>query len=240
MLTAILFSVLSAFGWVLLIESYPTLVVATRMQRRLSPTVFADNRTLRFPIQLQNFGGLRKRQKQLGIDFLDRIVRLLRSGNSLTLAVQQSAESLAQTQLHRSRDFADLARRIQRGLPLKTALRDFHTKTENEVHRRAGRAIEMAVACGGATSRVLDDVAESLRNQLAVEQEAIALSAQAKISAIVLGLSPLGFSAFISLLHPSFLHVLFGTTIGWFCLFGGCLLDILGVLWMRQLLRRAV
>lgn len=239
MLMALLFSFLTVVGWWFVFTTYPTAAIATTARRRLLPQQPTRGFSIRLSFTHRLPELFRRPQKQIAIDFLDRIVRQLRSGNSLSSAVQQSAESMANRQHVESGDFRDLARRITRGLPLSQSLHHFHSTTKNDLHRRAGRAVEMAVNCGGSTSRVLDDVAESLRSQLAVEQEAKALSAQAKISAIVLALSPIGFSAFISLLHPSFLGILFGTTIGWLCLIGGCVFDLVGMLWMRQLLRRA-
>jgi tight adherence protein B len=69
-------------------------------------------------------------------------------------------------------------------------------------------------------------------------REAHALSAQARISAFVVGGAPVAYLVFVSLADPGSLNVLLTTTAGQACLTVGLLLEGLAALWMRALLGR--
>ena len=56
-------------------------------------------------------------------------------------------------------------------------------------------ALALAAETGGASARAVDGVAETIRGRLAVGAEVRALSAQARLSALVIVLAPLAFSA---------------------------------------------
>ena len=75
----------------------------------------------------------------------------------------------------------------------------------------------------------------ALRDELALDARRRVLLVQAQMSAMVLVLMPLAFVLFSSLLRGSFA---FSGNVGLVLLVSGVLLDGLGVLWMRRLLRR--
>ena len=64
-----------------------------------------------------------------------------------------------------------------------------------------------------------------------------ALSSQARISALVIGLAPVGFGAFAATTDPRTSQFLFHTAPGLALLVTGLVLDVLGWLWMQRLAR---
>jgi tight adherence protein B len=69
--------------------------------------------------------------------------------------------------------------------------------------------------------------------------EARSLSAQARLSAIVVGAAPLGYLAFAALVDPGSVTALVATGVGRVCLVLGLGLEVLAALWIRRILRSA-
>jgi Flp pilus assembly protein TadB len=69
-------------------------------------------------------------------------------------------------------------------------------------------------------------------------REAHALSAQARLSAFVVGGAPVAYLVFVSLTDPGSLDALLATNAGRACLVVGLALEGLAGLWMRALLKR--
>src|SRR5439155_897231 len=81
--------------------------------------------------------------------------------------------------------------------------------------------IALAAESGGAAARAIDGVGETLRANLAVAAEVRAQSAQARLSALVIALAPLGFGALAAGTDRQTADFLFRTPIGLGCLVVG-------------------
>jgi tight adherence protein B len=100
-----------------------------------------------------------------------------------------------------------------------------------------GGALALAVTVGGASASALEGLGESLRTRDATIREARALSAQARLSAWVVGAAPVAYLGFVGLADPGAVDTLLTTTAGRACLVAGLVLEGLAALWMRALLR---
>jgi Flp pilus assembly protein TadB len=78
-------------------------------------------------------------------------------------------------------------------------------------------------------------VAATLRERLDVESEAVALAAQARFSALVIAVAPLGFGVLAVATDPRTAGFLLGRPLGWLCLVLGLGLDATSALWMRRI-----
>jgi tight adherence protein B len=93
---------------------------------------------------------------------------------------------------------------------------------------------------GGRAAAALDGLATSLRARLDAAAEAHALSAQARLSAVVVGVAPLGYLVFSTLIDRRAITVLLATGIGRLCLAIGLGLEALAALWIRRIVRSEV
>jgi tight adherence protein B len=105
--------------------------------------------------------------------------------------------------------------------------------------RAAAGALHLAIAIGGASAAALDGLAATLRAREVGRRDVVALSAQARVSAVVVGAAPVAFLLFGSATDPRSLETLLGTAPGRACLVAGLLLETLGALWMRRIVRPA-
>ena len=105
--------------------------------------------------------------------------------------------------------------------------------------RAVAGALAVAETLGGRSAHALDGLAASLRDRIGAAAEARSLSAQARLSAVVVGASPLAYLVFSALVDPGSVGVLVGTGAGRACLVVGLLLEGVAALWMRRILASA-
>lgn len=163
---------------------------------------------------------------------LEAVARALRSGASLRQAVEEAA---ARTPGPLGHELDRVATQAARGAPLVQALEGLARRRPLPGVRLAVAALCLGAETGGAQARAVDGVATTLRDRLAVLAEVRALSAQARVSALVISLAPLGFGAFAAATDPRTATFLFHTAAGLGLLAAGAALDGLGWLWMNRL-----
>ena len=103
--------------------------------------------------------------------------------------------------------------------------------------RAAAGALVVASTMGGRSAAALDGLAASLRDRLGIAAEAQAQSAQARLSAVVVGGAPIAFVVFSAMVDPTAAGLLVGTAAGRVCLALGLGFEVLAALWMRRILR---
>jgi tight adherence protein B len=157
----------------------------------------------------------------------------LRAGLSVPQAIRfaaDEAEAPLAGSLARIVDAADV------GEPLDTAIHRWARDAGTADARLVEGVLGLHRRSGGDLPRVLDRVAETLRERRAVSREVRALTAQARLSGAILGLLPIGFFAFLWLTSRRDIEGAFRTPLGLACLGLGLLLELLAFLWIRRLL----
>jgi len=169
---------------------------------------------------------------------LESIARSLRSGASVRQAIGEAASS--GTRRGRGRlqaELATVADQAGHGAGLVEALEGLAARRPSPGVRLAVAALCLGLDTGGAQARAVDGVAATMRERLGVEAEVRALSSQARMSAMVIGLAPLGFGAFAAATDPRTSEFLLHTPGGLVLVCVGLLLDGAGWLWMQRLCR---
>lgn len=164
---------------------------------------------------------------------VDGIAAELRAGGTIATAMRGVAfgdSALAA-------DFQRIVARVEIGATLDDALRAWaRERPISGVDAIAG-ALAVCLHTGGPAADAIDALASSLRDRLAVIAEAHALSAQAQLSAIVIGAAPIAYLAWSTLIDPSTLHTLVGSNAGRACVVFGGTLECIGLWWMRRIVR---
>ncbi len=163
-------------------------------------------------------------------DALDRVVRQLRSGSTLSLALRRVGDD--------DPVFARLSVGLKQGRSLRDAVDEWRSQDELPNRHLTATALDLASSTGGASARVLDGVAASLRERVALEREVAALSSQSRASAFVLVVAPVAFAVAAAMFDHRILDVIVGRPIGWACVGLGLGLDALGAVWMSRLIGR--
>ncbi len=163
---------------------------------------------------------------------LDDLARSLRAGASLPLALQQVAST---TRGPLATDWRRIHRSLHFGRRLGEAADDWARQRPVAEVRLATSAWQLGIEAGASMATSLEGIAATLRARAEGAAELRALSAQARLSALIIGIAPVGFCLLASRADPRLAHTLFATPLGWALLSVGAGLDLIGALWMRHL-----
>jgi tight adherence protein B len=166
---------------------------------------------------------------------LEQVAAELRGGGTVPVAVERLAGGTGPV----AGDLRRLHVRTQLGLPLAEALVGWPAEHDAPGVRAAAGALAVAATMGGRAADAIDGLAASLRHRLDAVAEAHSLSAQARLSAVVVGAAPLGYLGFSALVDPSAVTALVDTGVGRVCLVIGLALEALAALWIRRIVRSA-
>ena len=159
---------------------------------------------------------------------VDELIRSLQSGSTLAGALVEAADDGGPV----SADLQLVGADLRSGAPLGVALSRW---AERRPGTRVGQlvaAVDLAVTTGGEPSRLLGTVGEAIRDELEVSEEARALATQARSSAAVVALAPVGFAMMMA---PSGTAGFLTTGPGMVVLALGLVLDGVGLWWMWRL-----
>jgi tight adherence protein B len=165
---------------------------------------------------------------------LESVARALRSGASLRQAVGEAATT---TPGALGKELDRVADEAGHGMPLVASLEELGLRRPLPGLQLAVAALCLGSETGGAQAQAVDGVATTIRERLAIVAEARALAPQARMSALVIGLAPVGFGVFAASTDPRTAQFLLHTSAGLILLAAGLTLDGLGWLWMQRLCR---
>lgn len=164
-------------------------------------------------------------------EVLEGIARSLRSGASLRLAFAEVASAGGPV----AADLRRVATAADHGAELRDAIEGWGRARPASGVQLAVSALCLGIEAGGPQARAVDGVATTIRQRLGVAAEARALGAQARMSALVIALSPVAFCALASASDARTGHFLLHNGTGQLLLAAGVTLDALGALWMTRL-----
>jgi tight adherence protein B len=168
-------------------------------------------------------------------DVLERVAGGLRAGAAPLGALAEAAEG-ADLPEPMAADLALVVNRAQEG-GLAAALDRWAGERPLLEVAAVVAALGVAVGAGGPAALALDGLAGGLRDRQDAAAEVAALSAQARLSAIVVGAAPLVSLALSLLVDPRVAPTLIGTVAGRACLLAGIALEGSAALWMRRIVR---
>ena len=178
----------------------------------------AENRRIKFTEQLP--------------DAIDLMVSVLRSGLSVLQAVKSVAE---ESPAPCGAEFAEVLHRLNLGQPLPDALAysvDRFGSFELDLVRRA-TAIQLEV--GGSLGELLDKTNSTLRQRLKLKRHVRVLTAQSRLSGVIIGLMPFFIAGMFEYMRPGYLTPLVTTGLGKIFLGSAIALQFLGVYLVNKL-----
>jgi tight adherence protein B len=164
---------------------------------------------------------------------LEHVAAAMRGGSS----VPESLAALADSGGPLAGDLQRVRARAALGGGIGDALASWSRDRDLGSVRAVAGALAVAATVGGPAASAIDGLAASLREQLGAHAEARSLSAQSRLSAIVVGFAPAGYFAFSAVVDPSSVGALFATSAGRLCFGLGLVLEALAILWMRRIVR---
>jgi tight adherence protein B len=183
-------------------------------------------------------GVLAGRRRAAFADQLDDSLQLmassLRAGHSLLRAIDSiAAEAASPT----SEEFARIVNETRVGRDLSAALDDLAQRMGSDDFSWVSQAITIHREVGGNLAEVLDGVGHTIRERNALRRQVKALSAEGKLSAIVLMALPVGIAGFLFVTNPGYMSVFTDSPVGYAMLAVCGVLLTLGGLWLRRTVR---
>ena len=167
-------------------------------------------------------------------DTLNLLATSLRAGYSLLQAVEAVGEEAPEPT---RREFGRAMAEIRLGRQMDDALADIAQRMDSKDFEWTVLAIEIQREVGGNLAEVLQTTAETMVQRNRLRREMKALTAEGRISAIVLSLLPIGVFLFIMASNPGYMDPLLTTTIGLVVLGGGVVFILIGILWMQKIVK---
>jgi tight adherence protein B len=156
----------------------------------------------------------------------------LQAGHSLQQAVD--------TVVHEAGDpiageFQRVLTEARLGRPLEEALEAMATRTNSVDFTWTVMAIRLQRQVGGNLAEVLNTVSQTIRDRYSLKRQVKALSAEGRLSSIILSVLPVLMFVALLIFNPLFLRPLFTTSLGLMLMGGAAVLMIFGVFWLKKI-----
>ncbi len=164
----------------------------------------------------------------------DFIARALRAGHSFTNVLQIVGNELPEPL---SADFRIAREEINYGVPMSEALHNMANRIPLTDLRYLIIAVLIQRETGGNLAEILTNISHIIRERLKLVAKVRVLSAEGRMSAWILGLLPFGVAGMLVLTNPDYIRLLWTDPGGVKLLWVALVMIIIGVLWLRRMIR---
>jgi tight adherence protein B len=180
----------------------------------------------------------RRRQIEAQLpDALDLIARAMQAGHALSsamlLAASEGPEPLAS-------EWQSIFDQINFGIPSRVAIETFADRVGSDYVRLFVVSTLVQMETGGNMADILKNTAELIRQREQLRASVKVLSAEGRISALILSVLPFGLATLLALINPGFMAVLWIDPLGLKLLASALGLMTVGIVWMWRMIDIAV
>lgn len=167
-------------------------------------------------------------------DTLQLLAGSLRAGYSLLQGVEALADQIGEPV---KREIRRVLAETRLGRPIEDALGDVAVRMKSKDFAWAVTAIRIQREVGGNLAEVLNTVAETMVERDRLRREVKSLTAEGRISAIVMGALPLVMGLMLMSISPGYLNPLFETSTGKLMIGGSAGLGVVGFIWLQRIVK---
>lgn len=164
-------------------------------------------------------------------DALQLMAGSLRAGHSLLRAVDSVSVDAGAPM---SEEFARIINETRVGRDLGDALDEVAARMGSDDFTWVAQAIQIHREVGGNLAEVLDAVGHTIRERNGIRRQVKALSAEGKLSAVVLMALPFGIIGFISMSNPGYLEKFTQSLLGYGMLAVAAGMLLVGAVWLKK------
>lgn len=178
-----------------------------------------------------------KRESEFDNQLADTLTMLagsLRAGHSMLRAIDAGAQ---ETDAPMSEELARVVNEARLGRDAGEALMSTAVRMHSEDFSWLAQAIQINREVGGDLAEVLDHVGDTMRDRNQIRRQARALSAEGRMSALILFCLPVVMAFGMNLINPGYFTPLFATPLGYILLAVAVALLALGGLWLRAVIK---
>ena len=170
-------------------------------------------------------------------DALQLLASSLRAGYSLVQGLEAVASEIDDPM---GRELRRAVLETRLGRDLEVALDDTARRMNSPDFDWVVIAIRIQREVGGNLAELLTSVAETMVSRERLRREVSSLTAEGKLSAIIVGALPFGLGGVLMVTNPGYLGPLIASTTGKAMILGAVVLTCAGFVWMRKIIQISV
>jgi tight adherence protein B len=172
-------------------------------------------------------------QSQLA-DILMIVASSLRAGHSFQQALDSASQEIGEPG---AAEFGLVMSEVRLGRDVDDALDALVKRTGSKDLEWAVAAIQIQRKVGGNLAEVLETVARTIRERETLRRQVRVMSAEGRISVLVLTVLPIAVAVYLMTINPDYLRTLTATTTGIIMLIAAGVLMVVGYIWMQKIVR---
>ncbi len=167
-------------------------------------------------------------------DALEMFARSLRAGHSFTGAIQLVAQEMPEPI---GPEFKKVFEEQNLGIPLRQALVGMTDRVDVLDVKFFVTAILVQRETGGNLAEIIDKISHVIRERFRIQGQLKVFTAQARMSGVILSVLPIAIAVMIQILNPEYLKPLWYERTGKILVLAAVILQILGMLAIRRIIR---
>ncbi len=166
------------------------------------------------------------------VDAFSFISNSLKAGHSFFQAMDHASREIPPPIAH---EFERVVKETNLGATTENALMELGQRVESDDLDLVITAVLIQREIGGNLSEILDNISNTIRERVRIKGEIKALTAQGRISGILIALLPVILLIFLSAINPEYASALFTHPLGRLLLIGSVFGEILGALLISKI-----
>lgn len=166
-------------------------------------------------------------------DTLTLLASSLRAGFSFMQGLEAVAQEIGAPM---RRELQRVFTEVRLGREPEDALADAATRMDSIDLAWTVMAIKIQREVGGNLATLLDTVADTMQKRERIRREVRALTAEGRLSAIILGLMPFVAGIGFFIVAPDYMKTLFDDALGVAALLASAVLAVVGIFWLRRII----
>jgi len=180
---------------------------------------------------------IRRRTSRLHAQLADVLTILassLRAGHSFMQALDTVAKEIPDPG---AGEFGRVVAEIRLGRPVDEALNAMAERVGSYDFKWAVMAVNIQREVGGNLAEILDTVAETVRERDAIRRQVDVLTTEGRLSMYILTALPIAIGLYMAVVNREYISTLFTTTIGLVMFITAACLVVLGLFWMKRIVK---
>jgi tight adherence protein B len=165
---------------------------------------------------------------------LDFLARALRAGHGLNSAIGMVSDELSDPV---AAEFRTVSEEINFGVPFAESMQHLALRVKSSDVNFFVTALVIQRETGGNLAELLQTLAKTIRQRIALAGKVRVISAEGRLSGWVISVLPFALAAILSVVSPKYLQPLWSTPTGNLLLIGGLSMMAFGIFWITRVVR---
>lgn len=167
-------------------------------------------------------------------DMITTLIGSLRAGFSFAQSLKTVVDE-ADSPIRE--EIEQVLKEMQYGTTMEDALQQLKERMPSEDLDLMIQTILIQKQIGGNLATVLQTIVQTIRDRNRIQRQVQTLTAQGRLSGIIIGLLPVALGIIIYLIEPTYIGTLFSNHIGWILMAIGTVSGTIGMILIRKLTR---